>query len=213
MTTPTVPRLWPNSTIAILATGPSLVREDCERVREAGARIVAINDAHRLAPFADVLYSSDRTWWPHHKGVPSFAGLKFGIGSSPLKANPFHQYPDITVLRNDGYDGLSTDPAGLCNGQNSGYAAINLAVHLGAARILLLGYDMAWRNGKAHFFGDHVGLAQHEYLYPSFRKHFDTLVDPLLALGITVINCTQASSLQAFPMGDLRDVLSTAVAA
>jgi hypothetical protein len=213
MTTPTVPRLWPGSTIACIATGPSLVREDCERVRESGARIFAINDAYQLAPFADVLYSSDRHWWPHHKGVPSFTGMKYGIGSAIGKANPFFHHPEITVLRNDGYTGLSTDPSGLRNGKNSGYAAINLAVLFGAARIILLGYNLSYLNGLSHFFGNHPPNMQNTAaLYPSFRRAFATLVEPLAELGVEVINCTPHTSLDAFPIRDLNDVFPTPLA-
>src|SRR5689334_19405100 len=197
-----VDRVWPGATIACLATGPSLTIEDCDYVRNK-ARVIAINDAHRMAPWADVLYSADRTWWRHYDGVPSFEGIKFGIGSSIGKANPFGAtrllldgpihpgYPDIRVLKNTGYDGLETDPSGLRSGMNSGFSAINLAVHLGAKRILLLGYNLGYRNGKAHFFGDHPpALAQDEWRYAGFRRVFESLVEPLRALDIEVINCT-----------------------
>jgi hypothetical protein len=43
--------------------------------------------------------------------------------------------------------------------------------------------------------------------YPSFIKHFRTLVAPLRDLGIEVLNCTPGSALDCFPMADLRDVL------
>jgi hypothetical protein len=170
-------------------------------------RVICINDSYRLAPWADVLYSSDRRWWPHYKGVASFEGSKFGVGSGHGKANPFTGYPEIRVLKNTGYSGLETEPNGLRTGRNSGYAAINLAVHLGAARILLLGYNMSHQNG-AHFFGNHpAGLNQSAGLYPSFRRSFDSLVEPLKAAGVEVINCTPNSSLHTFPMRNLRDVL------
>jgi hypothetical protein len=205
----TVPKLWPGSTIAVLATGPSLTQEDCDYVR-GKARIIAINDAHRLAPFADVLYSSDRHWWPHYNGVPSFAGMKYGIGTQPRIANPFSSLPDVQVLKNTGFDGLETNPQGLrTGGGNSGYAAVNLAVHFGAARILLLGYNMSWPGGKAHFFGNHPsGLGQTQGHYPSQRERFKTMIGPLKTLGIDVINCTANTSLSVFPQRPLRDVLT-----
>lgn len=210
------PTLWPGGTVAILATGPCLTKDDCEYVR-GKAHVIAINDAHRLAPWADVLYSSDRRWWPYYKGVPSFTGLKYGVGSGTghtQKSNGFHGLPEIQVLRNTGYIGLETDPTGLRTGSNSGYAAINLAVHFGAARVLLLGYNMTHAHG-AHFFGNHPsGLAQSAALYPGFRKRFETLVEPLAALGVEVINCTPKTSLHVFPVRPLRDVLApTTVAA
>jgi hypothetical protein len=205
-----VPRLFPGATVACLATGPSLTPEVCDQVRAAGLPTIAINDAHRLAPWADVLYSSDRHWWPFYKGVPAFTGMKFGIGSAPGKANAFAQHPEIAVLRNTGYDGLELEPTGLRNGKNSGYAAINLAVHLGAARMLLLGYNMGYRGGRAHFFGNHPpGLTQRESTYTAFRARFETLVDPLAEIGVEVLNCTAETSLTAFPVCDLALALET----
>lgn len=193
--------------MAILATGPSLTQADVDLCR-GQVRVMAINDAHRLAPWADVLYSSDRQWWPHYKGVPTFAGRKFGIGSAVGKANPFAHYPDIAVLKNTGYTGLELEPTGLRNGQNSGYAAVNLAVHFGVSRILLLGYNMSYPGGKAHFFGNHPpGLTQHEGLYVSFRRAFESLVEPLRTLGVEVVNCTPNTSLSAFPCMAIHDAL------
>lgn len=202
-----VPRIFEGETIACLATGPSLTAEDVNYCR-GRARVIAINDAHRLAPWADVLYSSDRRWWPHYKGVPGFTGMKYGIGSGLKKRNPFRDLPEIRVLDNTGYTGLELNPGGLRNGKNSGYAAVNLAVHLGATRILLLGYNMSAERGS-HFFGDHPpGLTQPSGLYPGFRRNFESLVEPLKALGVEVFNCTEHSSLSAFPMRALHDVLA-----
>lgn len=206
-----VHREWAGQTIAILATGPSLTREDCAAIRDARIRTIAINDAWRLAPWADVLYSSDRLWWPHYKGVPEFRGRRYGIGSAPGKSNRFHQYPQVAVLRNAGYDGLEMRPDGLRNGRNSGFAAINLAVHFGAARILLLGFNMGFPNGRAHFFGNHPpGLTQNESLYPEFRRVFETIAQPLKDLGVVVLNCTPDTSLTTFPVVDLQAAINSA---
>ncbi len=204
----TVEKRWPNSTIAILATGPSLTAEDVEFCR-GKVPVIAINDAHRLAPWADLLHSSDRTWWNHYKGVPSFHGPKYGLGSHPGKANPFHKLPDVQVLRYTGDDGLELDPSGLRSGGNSGYAAINLAVHLGATTIVLLGYNLSWPGGKAHFFGNHpAALNQQEGLVRIFIRAFATLVEPLKALGVRVINATKDSALKCFPKATLAEALS-----
>lgn len=194
--------------MACLATGPSLTQADCDLLR-GKVRVIAINDAHRLAPWADVLYSSDRRWWPYHKAVPAFTGQKFGIGSGLQKRNPFPGLPEIRVLQNTGYSGIEVEPTGLRTGRNSGYAAVNLAVHFGAARILLLGYNMSHHHG-AHFFGDHPAvLRQNAGLYPGFRRSFDSMVEPLKTLGVEVINCTPNTSLHVFPERKLRDVLAS----
>lgn len=203
-----VPKAWPGETVVVMATGPSLTAADVDACR-GKARVIAVNNAFTLAPWADVLYSSDRYWWPHHKGVPSFTGPKYGIGSTVGKNNPFHRYPDIQVLRNTGYSGLELDPRGLRNGKNSGYAAVNLAVHFGVSRILLLGFDMGIKRGAVHFFGNHVGMSNPtDSLFESFRRHFKTIVEPLREAGVSVFNCTPGSSLSCFPMADLRSALA-----
>lgn len=193
-----VERLWPASTVVCIAPGPSLVREDTELVR-GRYPVIAINDAVRMVPWADVLYSSDQTWFPKMNGAPSFQGRKYAILPQPRKANnPFARWPEIQVLKNTGQDGLERSPDGLRTGKNSGYAAINLAVHFGAVRILLLGYDMKiGSNGQTHFDGPRRGTPATNF--PMFRAMFDTLPEPLKLAGVTVLNCSRKSALECFP--------------
>lgn len=200
----TVPKLWPGSTIVCIGGGPSLTPADVDYCR-GKARVIAINDAYRLAPWADVLYASDVAWWKKHNGVMTFAGLKYGAIAPAT--NPWH----VQALRNDGPSGLCLNPNGLRVGGNSGYQAINLAVHLGAARILLLGYDMSreGKNGKgrSHWFGEHPkGLAGNSP-YVAWLGQFPTLVAPLKQLGVVVINCTRRTVLTTFPQRPLEVAL------
>ena len=123
--------------VVCLATGPSLTQADVDRVR-GKATVIAVNDAHRLAPWASALYSSDRYWWAHHRGVPAFTGYKVTIEFSPgRKATELRKLaPDMVFMRLTGHHGVETEPDGLRTcALNSGGAAVNLAVHLGAARI------------------------------------------------------------------------------
>lgn len=195
-----VPRLWPGSTVICLGTGPSLTQEDVDYCR--GQRVIAINDAYKLAPWADVLYACDGKWWDWNKGVPQFSGLKFGMTRSK------HLYRDVTLLRHAGETGLCLKPDGVCTGRNSGYQAVNVAVHLGAVRILLLGYDMSRdpKAGRAHFFGEHAKRGTSSP-YPEFRRLFETIVKPLRKAGVEVINCTRRTQLTAFPQMLLEEAL------
>jgi hypothetical protein len=164
---------------------------------------VAVNDTYRLAPWADVLYAADAKWWDQHQGVPDFRGLKF---SMERKSRSF---PGVQVLEKTGEDGIELSPTGLKKGMNSGYQAINLAVHLGAKRIVLLGYDMQIApNGRTHFFGDHPREIRRSSDYAAFRACFDSLVAPLAALGISVVNCTRETALTAFPRAPLAETLA-----
>lgn len=198
----TVPVLCPHGTVVCIATGPSLTVEDVEACRGL-ATVVTVNDAHRLAPWADVLYSSDQHWWAYHKGVPTFTGRKVGI--APLM--PRSEW-GVTVLRNTGDRGIETDPTGLRTGRNSGFAAMNLAVHLGAVRVLLLGYDMGVDpSGKRHFFGNHPPPLRSGPPYASFVAFFEAAVEPLRQLGVEVINCSRQTALTCFPRMAIADAL------
>lgn len=203
MPTNVVPKLWAGETVVCLATGPSLTAEDVDYC-QGKARVIAVNDAYRLAPWADALYACDAKWWHWHQGVPNFAGAKWSLDHSAWH-NYRAKYPDVVKLRNTGPNGLEHAPTGLKSGRNSGYQAINLAVHYGATRILLLGYDMQPSGGKSHFFGEHPN--QQQSPYAMFRRAFESLVKPLEKCGVSVINCTRRSALTAFPKGVLEQVL------
>jgi hypothetical protein len=171
------------------------------------ARVIAINDAYRLAPWADVLYACDAKFWKwqhrmHAEAIASFAGLRFAL------TRDAGQWPGVQVLQNTGETGLELKPTGLRTGRNSGYQAINLAVHLGAARILLLGYDMSRDvDGRTHWFGDHPDRVRSPL--STFRRVFDAIVAPLQAQGIAVINCSRHTALTCFPVMALEAALLT----
>jgi hypothetical protein len=195
-----VPKLWPGETFVLIGGGPSLTPADVDAVRGL-ARVIAINDAYRLAPWADVLYACDQKWWTWHKGVPSFTGPKYSVAASDPVT-----WPGVQVLENTGFDGLELEPTGLRTGRNSGFQAINLAVHLGASRILLLGYDMCPDGTQEHWFGEHPDCQPSPY--PEMRELLETLVAPLAELGITVINCSRRTALTAFPCVPLEQELA-----
>lgn len=186
-----VPRRFPNATIVCLAGGPSLTVEDVEAVR-GRARVIAVSDAYKLAPWADVLYSCDAKWWNWHQGVPKFTGPKYSLDVRSRR------WPDVQILKDTGVAGLELDPTGLRTGRNSGYQAINLAVHLGAARVVLLGYDMSSaKDGRTHWFGDHPD--KNPPPYGHMLRAFDSIIAPLAAAGVSVINCTRRTALKTFP--------------
>lgn len=196
-----VPPLCPGGTVVCLACGPSLTAADVNHCR-GKATVLAINDSWRLAPWADALIASDAAWWHHHRGASAFPGLKFSLDKAAASV------PGVVVLKNTGDKGIELDPTGLRTGRNTGAAAINLAVHFGATRIILLGYDMEVQaKGPTHWFGDHpLGLRNHSP-YPLFRQMIATMADPLRDAGVEVINCSRHTALDCFPCRPLDEVL------
>lgn len=196
-----VPKLWPASTVVVLASGPSLTREDVESCR-GRARLIAVKDAIRLAPFADCLYGYDAKFWRWHDGFPAFTGLKYSMDPDAARHG-------VQLLRNTGTEGLELDPCGLRTGMNSTYQAVNLAVHLGARRIVLLGADMGHSpHGSKYFFGNRDWPQQVQSPFGGFIATFLTIVDPLRAIGVEVLNASRSTTLTAFPRVSLEEALA-----
>lgn len=198
----TVPRLWPGATVVCVGTGPSLTREDVDYCRDR-AKVIAIKHAIEWAPWADAVYScgSDRgQWWQRHGDeLAAYRGLRYTLDPAASRW--------ASVLKNTGFTGLETEPHGLRTGKNSGYQAINLAAHLGAARIVLLGYDMGTDvTGRDHFFGAHWHGSRPPF--EAFRELFETLVEPLRELGIQIMNASRETSLTAFPCVSIEEALA-----
>ncbi len=210
MPTPwSAPRLWPGATVVCLGGGPSLTQAQVDFIRGRG-RVIAVNDAYQLAPWAEVLYACDWRWWRKLDGVPDFAGLKVTLSNS---RGHLDAYPDIEILENTGTEGLERAPTGLRTGRNGGYQAINLAVHLGAARVLLLGYDMKPdAAGRTHWFGDHADWPTRPGVFETVMlPHFPGLARELRILGVAVVNCTPDSALEAFDKLPLERALADCV--
>lgn len=200
-TWPTVPTLCPGGTVAIFAGGPSLTREDIDYCHGKVDAAICVNNSYQLAGWATALWGADARWWAYHRGAPSFTGLKYSLARGAGK------WPGVQVLRNAGRLGLEAEPTGIKNGWNGTYQSINLAVHFGAARVLLLGVDMKrGPDGKEHWHGNHPWHAPSSY--GLFMLAFKSLVDPLQDRGVSVVNCSPGSALTCFPQRPLREVLS-----
>ena len=201
------------ATVVILASGPSLTVEQCEVVRdwregsdmawrlnEPRRRVIAINNTFRRAPWADVLYGCDAPWWRvhHAEAAQVFAGQLWTQDRAAMELTRMHL---VESVRNPG---LGRMPGVIHQGGNGGYQAINLAWQAGAARIVLLGYDMH----GTHWHGKHEhGLTNTPpWLFPQWIKNFDRLAADLEDFDI--VNCTPGSALRAFRTSALEDALN-----
>jgi hypothetical protein len=201
---PVVPRIARGGTVLCLGSGPSLKLEDVEHARSRVDATIAVNDAWTLAPWATAIMASDAGWWIHNACMKQFPGLKFCLEKSAAL-----HCKNVVVLKRTGDEGLELDPTGLRTCRNSGGAAINLAVHFGAKRIVLLGYDMSTPHGlkREHFFGQHKFPLRGGSPYPMFRETFRKMTQPLIDAGVQVVNCSRYTELDAFPTRALEEEL------
>ncbi len=166
--------------------------------------MVVINTSWEKAPWADVLYACDALWWKKYEGVPGFEGLKYTQDDGALV------YPTMTYIESVDKPGLSFDRSVIHQGGNSGYQAMNLAFHLGAKRIVLIGYDMKLGAGGAkHWHSTHpTGLNNPDAVsLKRWGPNFAALAADLKRAGVEVINCSLDTALTSFPRARLEDVL------
>lgn len=198
-----VPPIWAGETCFILAGGPSLQGFRADRLKGCG-RVLVINQSYQLAPGADCLYFCDARWWKVHGS--QVRNLFTGSYIVTLE----NQIEGVKTLRNTGPIGLETDPGGLRTGSNSTYQAINLAVHFGIKRIVLLGVDMQVVDGRTHWHEPYpwegTPEAFSKVLTQSMLPKFNTLVEPLQKAGVEVINATPGSALKCWSYVNLKDI-------
>lgn len=160
--------------------------------------VIGVNAAYVLGKdIVDVCFFGDDKFWDNHK--QNLIASKIPLVSI---ARQFEKSSEVTYIQRDRKKklGISVDGT-LCWNANSGAAAINLAVLMGASRICLLGFDMH-DNGGSHW---------HNY-YPAntskpYTKHlsgFPAIAEDLKQLGIDIINYSPDTAIKDIPVGDLR---------
>lgn len=203
----TVTPRWRGETVVVAAPGPSLSVEVAGQCR--GARTIAVQDAYRLMPWADVLYGCDAKWWDVHKGCPAFAGERWSShdDATNAKIDAAKAY-GLRLIAGEGGDEFSTDPALIRYAGNSGFQAVNLALHFGARRIVLVGFDMR----GTHYFGSHPKPLTNPTGFDAFIRAF-TKAALFLPAGVSIVNATPGSALRCFPVVDLAEVLGERIEA
>ena len=208
----TVERVW-SGPVVVIATGPSLTKEQVERVRISGVPTIAINDVYLWAPFADIVYFADAKWWKWQteradrvEPWKAFAGQRCTIHTTGHMTDD----PGCHILRNARKEGLSVNPEEICTGSNSGYQGMNIATLAGGDPVILLGFDMRAHGGKGekpvhHFFGDHPDGTMPPYAMLISR--FKTGAIAAKELGIRILNATPGSALDCFDRVELESVL------
>lgn len=158
-----------------------------------------VNLAWRLAPDADLLYAADPDWWASSEAPAPGEGPALKV-TQDLRAAMSR--PDLLHVPSEAGDGLSADPLRIRQGGNSGAQAINLARHLGARQVVLLGFDMAFApDGRKHWHGDHApGLRNPpEHKLADWRASLATLAADAVREGLEIVNASRRTALTCFP--------------
>lgn len=156
----------------VVATGQSIKGIDIDRLRHY--HCVAVSNAYELMPWADALVSTDRAWWDNNKDAKKFKGRKFSVREHPW-----------------------CESLGAPTNHNSGLLGIRAAIHLGAKRIILLGFDMY----GTHYFGNHPKPLRNPNAirFEVFKRD----IARYKLGGVQVYNANKESGLHCYPKVDV----------
>lgn len=187
---PTLLKKPMTQTFICIASGPSLTKEDCAQASRSGLPIIAVNSSWLAVPDCQHIFAADYDWWNHYHDMVSASAQ---LWTQSLRARDRF---NVQIFR-------PSDSGPF----NSGQRAIQLAAHLGADRVILLGYDCTLANG-AHWHGRHPATMNNPVPREVGRWHddFSSLVG--LLPSVEIINASRHTALTCFPRSTLEAALN-----
>lgn len=200
-------KVFENADVYVIGGGSSLRNFDFDFLRNQKA--IGCNGAFRLGPVvADVCIFGDSGFFDHFehelKGYYKAGGTVVTL------------QPRICQTAGEWVRKMKRQTKGLGHGDtlawngNTGAAAINLALIMGAARVLLLGFDMALDSEGRPNWHDRLIEKPNGNVYDRFIRGFgpEFIRDWVVKFGhAPIINLNPDSKLDAFPKRDWREFL------
>jgi hypothetical protein len=180
---------WKNQQCFIIGGGASICSQDMGLLK--GQKIIVINTSYEAVPWADFLVFSDSRWWDHnYKKLKEFKGKV--ICTSSAVSGPLYK------MHRKSPPGLASDIGTLAVKFTTLSAAINLAVHLGAIRLILLGIDGKSVSGKTHHHSPHP-WKQMAGCWDQQRIDLVKITEELRELNIECVNASPDSAWDLWP--------------
>lgn len=142
----------------------------------------------------------DRAWWNTYG--PYISG-DFEFWTSHREASKVW---GLNFINSEPGGGVSDLPGTIRQGGNSGFQAVGLALHFGAAKIVLLGYDMQLTGGKTHWHGDHKGLGNP--VNDKMQRWRSRFAEMTAQTSVPIINATRETALTCFERKSLIESLA-----
>lgn len=226
-----IPPIWKDGEVWILGGGPSIPEqfgipnEVVQDVLNGSStpevyspymseihkkHVIGINVSYLIGDWIDMVFFGDTSFYlPRVNSLAEFSGLK--VSCHPR----VEKYDWIKYVPRDRERpfGISNNKKTLCWNGNSGAAAISLAVHLGAKRIILLGFDMRLDSSNKQHWHDQYGrlknMDKKRFVLPFDRhlKCFPFIAEDAKRLGVEIINASPESMIKQFPKVHLKELL------
>lgn len=224
-----VPDIWRNGDVWILGGGPSiqeqfnipdaLVDKVFHSIESPASyssymgdihnkHVIGINMAYLLGTWIDLIFFGDNGFFDNNKKeLQKFPGLLISCATKTDEVS-WVKYLEKDPRKKDG---ITTNKNMVAWNMNSGAAAISLAVHTGAKRIFLLGFDMSLENNRQHWHNQYNLPEKKNSAKLPFHKHikgFPAIAKDAKALGIEIYNVSPKSKIIEFPKITLKEALS-----
>ncbi len=198
--------IWKGQTCYIIGGGPSLLTQNLALLK--GQNVIVINTSYQAFPEAQFLIFSDMRWWCEHLRLKALQDFKGKIVATSNSASG----PQLLKMKRKGSPGLSTERDMVMVRNTTLTGAINLAVHFGVAKIVLLGIDQKHRaDGRTHH---HVSHKWNPVPNCWARQQMDMpkIAEDLKALNIPCVNASPGSALALWPIVNLEDHVAADIA-
>lgn len=227
-----VPQIWSGGDVWIIGGGPSIPKqfdvpaEVIQSVVKGNSppsvyssymsylydkHVIGVNVAYMLGNWIDMVFFGDKSFFlSHEKGLRAFPGIKVSC----------HEYVDNNgwckfLLKDTSHRvGISPNQRMVSWNNNSGAAAISLAVHTGAKRIILLGFDMTLDSGKQHWHSLYPNSANNQnnrrVVATPFKRHllgFPAIAADAERMGVEILNASPDSAIQCFRKVTVKELM------
>lgn len=195
-----VEAIWPDETCYIVASGPSLRGFDFTKLD--GRKVIVINSSVFAYPTAPVHFFGDARWWGWN-GEEVRRIFKGHIFTACEITEPrIHN-----LVKRNPAPYVSLERGEVSMRRTSLTATINLAVHFGCKRLILLGADQkADQDGRTHHHDPHP-IPQMKGCWDVQLKELRGVGDELRELGIEVINTSLGSRINWWPKQPIEELL------
>jgi hypothetical protein len=226
-----VPKIWEEGDVWILGGGPSVPKQFgipqlvVQQVVNGTSppsvyspymsgihdkHVIGINVAYLIGDWIDVAFFGDIGFFLQHKEkLAQFPGIKVCCHPQIEKFNWVKYLP-----RDHKGRGISDNPNSVSWNYNSGAAAISLAIHAGAKRVILLGFDMKLDTTNMQHWHNLYGRGQvmdaKRIMKLPFVRHlrgFPEIAKDAKRMGVEVLNGSPDSAIVDFPKYSVNDLL------
>jgi hypothetical protein len=226
-----VPRIWEGGDVWIIGGGPSMtkqfdipdqvVKSVLSGTSPASAyspymkelhdkHVIGINVAYLLGDWIDMVFFGDSGFLNQHlEGLAKFKGIRVTCHENNAK------YEWIKYLSKDPRGrGISDNPKMVCWNNNSGAAAISVAVNAGAKRVILIGFDMKLDDKNYQHWHDLYGKGNNTDVRRMQRLPFDRhlrgfapIAQDAKRRNVEILNASPDSRITEFPKYSLKELL------